>query len=382
MRIHKLTSTDAFVVFDLDGATSATGPVRAGEKILASSATEIARCTTYAYASLGMQKSGASAGINAPEAARAEAISKFVAEIEKLIVDGSFLPDHSKAVTADDLSALRPHDPRFAIDEDALIAQAGLDALDAIGLEMADGRVAIEGLSLSSLPLVDLLARQDARIVAVGTAAGTATNSVGFDAGELRQLMTAHGDDCVNHLGGETLPANRIFGVDADVMFVGSRLGALNDRSAPFVKARTVVPTAPSPITAKGFAILQNANVTIVPDFVVMAAPLAAAWQSGDPTAAVAGIVHDIVDEDEGLYLACVLSRRSLHAYLVRPAPFRATSRGVNRRARLRDHGHHLEHFGHARVRLPRASADRSPRRHALPVAEHRRDLDVHRRRP
>ena len=304
MRIHKLASTDAFVVFDLDGATSATGPVRAGEKILASSATELARCTTYAYASLGMQKSGASAGINAPEASRAEAISKFVAEIEKLIVDGSFLPDHSKVVTAEDLSALRSHDPRVTIDDDAIIARAGLDALDALGRELADGRAAIEGFSPSSLPLVDLLAQQDARIVAVGTATGTATNSSGFDAGELRQLMTAHGDDCVTHLGVETLPANRIFGVDTDVMFVGSRLGALNDRSAGFVKARTVVPTAPSPITAKGFAILNSANVTIVPDFVVMAAPLAAAWQTGDPTAAIAGIVHDIVDEDEGLYLA------------------------------------------------------------------------------
>ena len=123
MRIHKLTSTDAFVVFDLDGASSATGPVRAGDKILASSATEFARCTTYAYASLGMQKSGASAGINAPEASRAEAIAKFVAEIEKLTVDGTFLPDHSKVVTADDLASLRSHDPRVAIDDDALIAQ-------------------------------------------------------------------------------------------------------------------------------------------------------------------------------------------------------------------------------------------------------------------
>ena len=304
MRIHKLTNIDAFVVFDLDGASNATGSVRIGDKILASSATELARCTTYAYASLGMQKSGASAGINAPEASRAEAIAKFVAEIEKLAVDGTFLPDHSKVVTADDLASLRSHDPRLTIDDDALIARAGLDALDALGLDMADGRAAIEGFAPSSLPLVEMLERQEARIVAVGTAAGTATNSAGFEAGVLRELMTAHGDDCVTHLDGETLPANRIYGADADVMFVGSKLGALNDRSAPFVRARTVVPTAPSPVTAKGFAILQHANVTVVPDFIVMAAPLAAAWQSGDPTAAVAGIVHDIVDEDEGLYSA------------------------------------------------------------------------------
>src|SRR5205085_472249 len=150
-----------------------------------------------------------------------------------------------------------------------------------------------DGFGRSSVPLIDVLSQQDARIVAVGTPAGTATNSAGFDPIELRELVAAHGDACVHHLNGEPVPANRIFGVDADVLYVGSRLGALNDRSAPFVRARTVVPTAPSPLTAKGFAILQRADVTIVPDFVVMAAPLAAAWQSSDPTSSIAAIVHE-----------------------------------------------------------------------------------------
>ena len=304
VRIHKLTNVDAFVVFDLDGAPNSTGPVRVGDKILASSATELARCTSYAYASLGIEKSGASAGINAPEPARSDAIAKFIAEIEKLTVDGTFLPDHSKTVTADHLAPLRPHDPRVAVDDDAVVAHAGVAALGALGVEMADGRAAIEGFSLSSLPLVDLLAQQEARIVAVGTATGTAINSAGFDPTELRELMTAHGDACVNHLDGEPLPANRIFGVDADMLFAGSRLGVLNDRSAPFVRAGIVIPTGPSPLTAKGFAILQAANVTMVPDFVVMAAPLAAAWQSSDPNSAVEAIVHDIVDDEDSLYLA------------------------------------------------------------------------------
>ena len=304
VRVHKLTNVDAFVVIDLDGASNATGAVRAGDKILPSTATEIARCTTYAYASLGLQKSGASAGINAPEAGRAEAIAKFVAEIEKLVADGTFLPDHNKVVTTDDLASLRAHDPRIAIDDDALVAQAGITALGALGVETADGRAVIEGFTPASLPLVDLLAQQDARIVGIGTAKGTATNSAGFDPVELRQALIAHGDACVSHLNGEPLPANRVFGVDADMMFAGSRLGVLNDRSAPFVRAGVVIPTGPSPFTAKGFAILQAANVTVVPDFVVMAAPLAAAWQSSDPNSAVEAIVHDIVDDDDGLYLA------------------------------------------------------------------------------
>ena len=304
MQIHKLTTVDAFVVFDIEGATNATGTVRAGDKILASTATELARCTTYAYASLHTEKSGASAGINAPESVRDEAVDKFVAEIESLVADGTFLPDHNRVVTNDDLAPLRPHDPRLAIDDDAVIAQAGLDALDALGREMADGRAAIEGFGAASLPLLAQLTRLDARIVAVSTPKGTATNTAGFASTELHDALTAHGDDCVNHLGGEVVPTNRIFGVDAEVLFVGSRLGVVNDRSAPFIRARTVVPTGPSPVTAKGFAILQHANIELVPDFVVMAAPLAAAWQMGDPTSMVAGIVHEIVDDEEGLYLA------------------------------------------------------------------------------
>jgi glutamate dehydrogenase/leucine dehydrogenase len=304
VRIHKLTTVDAFVVFDLDAATTSTGVVRAGDKILASSATELARCITYAYASLRIEKGGASAGINAPEGERRDAIAKFVSEVEKLVVEGSFLPDATKTVTDADLEPLRAHDPRALVDHDAVVARAGLDALDALGHELADGRAVIEGFGVSSLPLVDLLSQQDARVVAVSTPRGTVTDAAGFAPDSLRTAVTTHGDDCVAHLGGEVISSNRIFGIDAEVLFTGSRLGVVNDRSAPFVRARTVVPTGPSPVTAKGFAILQHAGVTLVPDFVVMAAPLAAAWRSGDPSEAIATIVHDIVDEEEGIYLA------------------------------------------------------------------------------
>ena len=304
MQIHKLTTVDAFVVVDIESAANSSGVVRAGDKILVSSATELARCTTYAYASLRVPKSGASAGISAPQADRRDAIAKFVAEVEKMAIDATYLPDPTKTVTTSDLAVLQAHDPRIAIDEDAAIARAGLAALDALGLEMADGRAAIEGFGTSSVALVDALAQLDARVVAVSTSKGTVTSDAGFPPPELRDAVTAHGDDCVNHLGNEVVPANRVFGVDAEVLFVGSRLGVVNDRSAPFIRARTVVPTGPSPVTAKGFAILQHANVELVPDFVVMAAPLAAAWQLGDPTSIVGDIVHEIVDDEEGLYLA------------------------------------------------------------------------------
>jgi hypothetical protein len=62
---HKLGATDAFVVFDLDGASRSVGPTRLAPKILVDGAELLARSATYLFASFGHQVGGASAGINA-----------------------------------------------------------------------------------------------------------------------------------------------------------------------------------------------------------------------------------------------------------------------------------------------------------------------------
>ncbi len=110
MRTIKLSTVDAFVVVDLDDAPVATGIVRQGPKILPSGAEDLARSLTYTYASLGMQRSGASAGINAPDDAKAEPIAAFAAEIAAM--GGAVLLDPGKGVTAADLAPVRANDPR------------------------------------------------------------------------------------------------------------------------------------------------------------------------------------------------------------------------------------------------------------------------------
>ena len=49
MRIHKFTSTDAFVAIDLDDAEASTGPVRWARKVLQGGAQDLARSQTYTY---------------------------------------------------------------------------------------------------------------------------------------------------------------------------------------------------------------------------------------------------------------------------------------------------------------------------------------------
>ena len=72
MTTRKLTSTDAFVVIDLDGAPTAAGIARLAPKVLVDGARWLARSQTYQFAAFGRPASGASAGINAPADGRAD----------------------------------------------------------------------------------------------------------------------------------------------------------------------------------------------------------------------------------------------------------------------------------------------------------------------
>ena len=65
MRIHKFSSTEAFIAIDLEGAEASSGPVRWARKVLQGGAKDLARSQTYTYAVLGMARGGASAGISA-----------------------------------------------------------------------------------------------------------------------------------------------------------------------------------------------------------------------------------------------------------------------------------------------------------------------------
>jgi glutamate dehydrogenase/leucine dehydrogenase len=79
VRIQKLTSTDAFIAFDLDDAP-AVGVTRLARKVLQDGAELLARSTTYAFASFGIEMGGASAGINAEGDGRDAAVAAFVEE--------------------------------------------------------------------------------------------------------------------------------------------------------------------------------------------------------------------------------------------------------------------------------------------------------------
>lgn len=289
MPIERLETVDAFIVFDLADASESVGIVRSARKILPRGASDLARSLTYAFATFEMRRSGASAGINALDDDRPDAVGKFTAEIAPMVASGRFLPEPGTRVPRAALESLAEADPRAAVGDVADQATvAGVIAAAAQAAGGLDGRtVAIEG----SGPICDALTTE------------------------------------VEDRGGTMVEMNG----QADVLLAGSKMGAVDHTVAEKLQVSTLVPYGPIPVTAKALAVLGRAGTTVVPDFISTAGPLFAWWPSGDPTpeaiaadaaTKVTASLAEIADHPDGLFLAAARRAESFLTTWQESLPF------------------------------------------------------------
>ena len=331
MRLHKFSGVDAFVALDLDGAEAASGPVRWARKILQGGAKDLARSQTYTYAALHMRRSGASAGINAEAPQRAEAVAAFVDEAVALVPNATYLPDAAKGVSEDDLAPLREADPRaasrlgaFAAACDGLSSAAAADA--AVGL---DGRTAvIEGFSATGPALAEAVSQRGGRVVGLASAEGSLADESGFDPASLAEAWAGHGDKALSALAGsgDGLAApGALWGLAADVVFAGSRMGVVNHGVAEGLECRALVPCGRLAYTSKALAVCRRRGIAAIPDFVALAGSTIAAWSSPDTgdgeiraevTRAVAQLMDEALASDDGPLLgACYAAEAFLSTW-------------------------------------------------------------------
>jgi glutamate dehydrogenase (NAD(P)+) len=272
--IQKLAATDAFVVFDLDGAERSIGPTRLAPRILVDGAELLARSGTYLFASFELPVSGASAGINTRPDGRDEAIAAFVAEVTPLVEAGTLTTEAARGLHPEDLAALTAASPAplpTGERRDALLT-AGVVAAAERAIGPLDGRtVALEGGEGVPVALTDALGARGATVVPAGPDAA------------------------------------------ADVLLVGSKAGVLDHTLVDGVKARAVVPWGPVPVTAKALAALRRHGVVVLPDFLTIAGPalvaaggLPAEAGPDDVAAAVTAALDEVMDHGDGPLLgAC-----------------------------------------------------------------------------
>lgn len=339
MRIHKFSTTEAFVAIDLDDAEASSGPVRWARKVLQGGAQDLARSQTYTYAVLGMKRGGASAGISAEADDRAGAIEAFVAEAAALVADGTYLPDAAKGVDEADLAPLRDADERdtarLAGDAPTFIDRceglsAAVCAHHAVS-GLAGRSIAIEGFGATGPALAAAVAERGGMITAIATATGSVTNDAGFDPLALADGWATAGDDFVNDLGDPGHPM-AIFGSAADVWFVGSKMGVVDHEVAARIgEAAAVVAGGRLPLTARALAVLRRNEVAAPADFVALAGSTLALWGDANRTEAeiLAGINEDIGDmtaefksHDEGPFLAACFEAESFLSGWQETLPF------------------------------------------------------------
>ena len=331
MRLHKFSEVDAFVALDLDGAEAASGPVRWARKILQGGAKDLARSQTYTYAALQMRRSGASAGINADAPARSEAVAAFVAESAALVAEGTYLPDAAKGVSDQDLAPLRDGDPRNAERLDAFGAQCdGLSTVAAADAAVGlDGRTAVvEGFSASGPALAKAVAQRGGRIVGVATAEGSLAADGGIDPAALAEASAEHGDKALSALAGSgdgLAEPGALWGIAADVVFAGSKMGVVHHGVAEDLRCRALVPSGRLAFTSKALAVCRREGITAVPDFIALAGSTVAAWSTPDTgddevraeiANAVAALMEEALTSDDGPFLgACYAAEAFLSTW-------------------------------------------------------------------
>ena len=278
---HKLTSTDGFVVLDLDDAPMAIGIVRSAPKVLVDGAKWLARSETYRYAFFDRKVSGASAAVNAPVDAKAEAIAFSTVHLSA-----------GRGISPDDLAELRSRDPR----PESWWSER--DALTAAGIVAAAGQAA-GGLS--------------GRTVAIET----------FDAmtSLLPEMFRVAGATVIEPDVSED--ASAVLHADVDVLVAGSKVGLIGDANASNVVARLIVPSGPMPVTAKALAAFGRREVTVLPDFVTTSGHLAA-WpvdgSSTDAAELVGAAIAQVMTHEKGPLLgACEIAEAFLGTWATVP---------------------------------------------------------------
>lgn len=265
MGVTKLETTDGFVVRDFDDCPAA-GVVRRARKILQSSATDLARSATYTFAVNELQRSGASAGINAEGDATGPALEAAMAELEPLARSGELHLHAGKGVTPEELAPLAEAGGLGPLAGSDRAITAGVIAAAgwAVGGSLAGRRVAIEQSADSPAPA------------------------------DLADAVTGAGAEIVEVPGVAEKPW-MIWGADADVILTGSRPGVLNHQGAGFVKATALVPWGPTPVTTKALAmLLRGGTTTVLPDFVTAGGGLLAGYLEGDEAEVLAAIADRV----------------------------------------------------------------------------------------
>lgn len=144
-------------------------------------------------------------------------------------------------------------------------------------MDLAGARAVVQGFGKVGAPLAFLLASAGMRVIAVGDVAGAVHNPGGLDPGELADHVTKTGS-VVGFEGGQPVEGAEIWSLEAELIVPAALEGAIDATAASGLKAAVVVEAANGPTTPEADLILENRQVTVVPDILANAGGVTASY--------------------------------------------------------------------------------------------------------
>jgi glutamate dehydrogenase (NADP+) len=143
--------------------------------------------------------------------------------------------------------------------------------------DVADPSVAIQGFGNAGAQLAATLAEHGFRVVAVSDSSAAVHDPDGLDIGALRRHKAATGSLADAPVGAELEP-EKLLASEVDLLVPAALEGAIHADNAADVRAKVVVEVANGPVTSEADAILDDHEVTIVPDILANAGGVTVSW--------------------------------------------------------------------------------------------------------
>ena len=149
-----------------------------------------------------------------------------------------------------------------------------------------------------------------------------------FDAAALAQAWADRGDKALSALAGSgdgLAEPGALWGIAADVVFAGSKMGVVHHGVAEQLECKALVPCGRLAFTSKALAVCRRNGIAAIPDFVSLAGSTIAAWSNPDAgddevraeiASTVAALTADAVGSDDGPFLgACYAAEAFLSTW-------------------------------------------------------------------
>jgi glutamate dehydrogenase (NAD(P)+) len=276
------TGVDAIVVIDNVTLGPSIGGTRVRSDITASEVARLARAMTFKNAVAGLPHGGGKSGIAAPsgmQPAEHERLMRAFAQAIGELTD--YVPGPDMGTTETSMAFVYDEIGR-AVGLPRVLGGIPLDELGATGfglavsaevldeagvVQLAGGRVVIQGFGAVGSNAGRELARRGAAVIAVSDTQGATANPDGLDIDALiEHKRTARSVSGFG--GGAAVPRDDILAYPCDILIPAAQPDVVTTENAGKISAKVVLEGANIPITAQAEAELHSRGVLCVPDVV------------------------------------------------------------------------------------------------------------------